>query len=400
MRWLVLAGVWGLYTSFGLVATSIAPLVPLIEADLGLSHAAMGSIMGAWQLVYIGAAIPCGMLLDRLGSRRALAIGVAAIAASSLGRSFADDYATFLLSVMIFGIGGPIISAGAPKVVTEWFQGSTRGFAMGVYTTGPAIGSVVSLTLTHSVLIPLLGDWREVLRLFSLVAAAAGVFWLLVSSLPAARAGEARDAGERARPQLAATQELFALPAVRLLLAMSVGTFMFSHGLANWLPELLHAGGMPKVEAGYWSAIPTAVGIGAALLIPRLATPKRRFSLLLGLVGAACLSSLLMQFDHRTALFSGLFLQGVARSTLMTVLILTLVELPGIGDRRAGTATGLFFAAAEVGGVLGPLGLGVLYDATGGFSAGLGFLTLTTAVLALGVVHLERLATRAAAQGV
>jgi cyanate permease len=295
---------------------------------------------------------------------------------------------------MLFGLGGPILSAGAPKVVTEWFQGSTRGFAMGVYATGPAIGGVVSLTLTHSVLIPLLGDWREVFRLWALAATAAGACWLLVSSLPAARAAEARDPGTRARPQLAATKELFALPAVRVLLAMSVGTFMFSHGLANWLPELLHAGGMPKVEAGYWAALPTAVGIGAALLVPRFATPRRRFSVLLALVGAACLSTLLLHFDQRAALWSGLFLQGVARSTLMTVLILTLVELPGIGDRRAGTATGLFFSAAEVGGVLGPLGLGILYDASGGFAAGLWFLTLTTAMLALGVAQLRRMAKR------
>ena len=170
MRWVVLAGVWGVYASFGLVATSIAPLVPLIEADLGLSHAAMGSIMGAWQLVFIGSAIPCGMLLDRLGSRYALIIGIALIAASSLGRSLAGDYVSLLLAVMLFGLGGPIVSAGAPKVVTRWFEGSSRGLAMGIYTTGPGIGGMVSLTLTHSVLLPLLGDWREVLRLWARIA--------------------------------------------------------------------------------------------------------------------------------------------------------------------------------------------------------------------------------------
>ena len=392
MRWLVLAGVWGLYTSFGLVATSIAPLVPLIEADLGLSHAAMGSVLGAWQLVYIASAIPCGMLLDRLGSRLALLIGVAVVAASSIGRSFADDYTTFLLSVMLFGVGGPIISAGAPKVVTEWFQGSTRGFAMGVYATGPAIGSVVSLTLTHSVLIPWLGDWREVLRLWAGFAIAAGAFWLFVSSLARARRVEPATIGGESRPQLVVTRELLGLPAVRVLLLMSVGCFMFSHGLASWLPELLRAGGMETVEAGYWAALPTAVGIGAALLIPRLATPGRRFSLLLWLIGAAGASSLLLQVDERSMLASGLILQGIARSTMMTVMILTLVELPGIGDQRAGTATGLFFSAAEMGGVLGPLTLGLLYDTSGDFTTGLAFLTLTTLALALGVTRLRRLA--------
>ena len=50
-RWWLLAGLWLLYTAFGLTATSIAPLVIPIEKDLDITHAAMGSVMGAWQLV-------------------------------------------------------------------------------------------------------------------------------------------------------------------------------------------------------------------------------------------------------------------------------------------------------------------------------------------------------------
>ena len=53
MHWLLLLGLWLCYFSFGAVVASIAPLVPLIQADLELSYSALGSIMGAWQLVYI-----------------------------------------------------------------------------------------------------------------------------------------------------------------------------------------------------------------------------------------------------------------------------------------------------------------------------------------------------------
>ena len=63
--------------------------------------------------------------------------------------------------------------------------------------------------------------------------------------------------------------------------------------------------------------------------------------------------------------------------------------------RYAGTASGLFFTAAEVGGVLGPLGLGFLYDVTGGFSAGLYALTAVAAAMALGTARLSRLVKRA-----
>jgi MFS family permease len=132
------------YASFGLIAASIAPLVVPIEADLGMSHAAMGSLMGAWQLVYIFSAIPGGMLLDRIGVRFALLIGIVLIAVSAMGRALADGYFSFLLAVMVFGIGGPIISSGAPKLVAELFRGSQRGFAMGIYMTGPALGGVAA----------------------------------------------------------------------------------------------------------------------------------------------------------------------------------------------------------------------------------------------------------------
>ena len=78
---MILFGVWSCYAAFGLTATSLAPLVPLIEADLSISHTAMGSIMGSWPLTYIGFAIPGGILLDKIGSRFALTTGVLGTAA-------------------------------------------------------------------------------------------------------------------------------------------------------------------------------------------------------------------------------------------------------------------------------------------------------------------------------
>ena len=133
-RWVLLAGVWFLYAAFGLVVTSLAPLVRLIEEDLNLSHVAMGSTMGAWQLIYIVSAIPCGMLLDKLGAKFALTLGGILMGASVLARGYADNFNELLFAVMLLGLGGPIISAGAPKVVTRWFEGSSRGLAMGRWT--------------------------------------------------------------------------------------------------------------------------------------------------------------------------------------------------------------------------------------------------------------------------
>jgi len=407
VRWLLLTGLWLCYFAFGVTAASIAPLVVPIQTELSLSHAGLGSIMGAWQFVYIGAAIPAGMLLDRLGGRRALVLGMACIAVSAFGRAGAENYWQLLAAVMVFGIGGPIVSSGAPKVVTELFEGRQRGLAMGIYMTGPTLGGILALTLTHPVLLPLFdGNWRGVMTLWGVVAAGAGTVWYVIATrsgfrIPGFSADGSRSAGskienlptdgEARSGALPAIRNLLAIPGVQLVLVMSVGVFLFNHGLNNWLPELLRQSGMSQTEAGYWAALPMLVGILGSLTIPALATPARRFPILAGLCLAAAVSSLLLTVDGPVATTTALLVQGLVRSSMMTVLILTLMELPGMKPGQAGTASGLFFSAAEVGGVLGPLGLGVLYDLTQGFSVGLWTLAGIAVAMLLGTARLARL---------
>ena len=76
-----MAGVWLLYFGFGLTTASMAPLVAPIKSALDISDGAMGSVLGAWPLVYIIMAIPCGALLDRFGTRRSLLVAGGIIAA-------------------------------------------------------------------------------------------------------------------------------------------------------------------------------------------------------------------------------------------------------------------------------------------------------------------------------
>ena len=70
-------------------------------------------------------------------------------------------------------------------------------------------------------------------------------------------------------------------------------------------------------------------------------------------------------------LATGLILQGIARGTMMTVAILVLMETPQVGAKNIGIAGGLFFTTAEIGGVLGPLFIGMMADRFGGFEAAL-----------------------------
>lgn len=390
-RWVMLLGVWLLYFSFGLAVTSIAPLVEPIRSDLDISYTAIGVILGIWQFVYIGSAIPCGMLLDKLGANLALIIGGIIITISMFFRAVAPDFAAMVMAVMLFGVGGPIISSGAPKLVAGMFEGSQRGLAMGIYMTGPAIGGIISLTLTHPVLLPNLdNDWRNIMMLWAIVCASCTVIWLVVSRFEAPSYAE--ESSEPKVSQLKVMRNIIRDRAVLIVMFMSIGVFFINHGLSNWLPELLRSGGMTQSQAGYLAAIPTLIGIAGSLLIPRLATPQRRFNILIALCFTALGASLLLQFKEPALLYSGLFLQGVARSALMTILILTLVELPSIGEKYAGVASGFFFSAAEIGGVLGPVSMGMLYDISDGFVSSLVLLSVIASLTAIGAFQLRQLA--------
>ena len=387
-KFLLLLGVWLLYGSFGLIATSLAPIAEIVIEDLAMTHGEMGLIMGAWQLIYIFSAVPAGILLDRIGTKKALAIGGSLIALSAFARTGASDFGELLGAVMLFGLGGPIISAGAPKAIVSAFEGSTRGLAMGIYMTGPAIGAIVSLTLTNSFFLPAFeGNWRNVMLLWSFFAVSVTAFWFF---LPKSSEKESNDKLETKESQIEVVFELIKKPTVMLLLILSACVFTFNHGLNNWLPELLKSHGFSSIFSGYLAALPIFVGIIASLVIPRLAIPTRRFKILFLLCFAAFLSSLLLQFVSLDVLVPGLILQGLARASLMTVLILTLVELPEIGEKRAGTASGMFFSAAEMGGLLGPLTLGILYDPSLGFSSGLIFLSVISGFMIIGALLLGR----------
>jgi len=390
-RWLVLAGVWLIYFSFGVTIASMAPLLAPISAELGIGNSTMGAILGAWPLIYIVAAIPCGILLDRFGERRMLFAATLVMAASGLARSMADTPLELLLAVGLFGAGGPMISIGAPKLIAGLFEGRDRGTAMGLYVTGPYLGGVVALALTNSVVLPLAdNDWRNVMLIYAGLVALSGVVWLILSA-PRIAPAPSSGAGGAKKFNFSAFSEILVLPEVRIILLMSIGIFFINHAMNNWLPEILRSRDFTPVSAGYWAALSAAVGIAGAIIVPRLATPDRRLAVMATLFLCALLASLLLRSNLVPLLVTGLILQGIARGGMMTVAILILMETPNVPKERLGLAGGLFFTTAEVGGVLGPVTFGILSDLGDGFALPLGSITLVCLVLCVLLWLLRRI---------
>ena len=395
-RWSMLAGVWLLYFVFALAITSIAPLVYAILPDLGMNRAQMGTVLAAWQATYIFASVPGGGLMDRFGPRRMMFVAIVLIALSVLLRGFADGYATLFLAVMVFGLGGPLISSGAPKVVSLWFHGKERGLAMGIYFTGNATGGILAVALTNAYFLPLLGgEWRNVMFAYSGFVLLAGFVWLAISAHPASRAMEARLQAEPKRGSFQVFLELVRDPVVRLVLLMALFILFYNHGMNHWLPEILRSFGLTPKAAGYWAAIPTAIGMLAALTLPRMATPERRFRILLALFCCATVAALLVQTASGPLLATGLVVQGMCRGAMTTISILLLMDTGDGSSSRVGAASGLYFSVGEVGGVLGPMSVGVLAYATGNFQVPLFMMSAVGLVLIAILFRLRAVQTRA-----
>lgn len=393
-RWWLLAGVWVIYLVFGLVTASLAPLVGLVATDMAIGPAQMGFVLAAWPLIYIIASLPAGAVLDRLGAGPAMLLASGLMALSAMLRGLAEGPVSLGLAVAILGMGGPLISVGAPKLVAGLFHGKARGMAMGIYITGPYVGGLIALGLTNSLFMPLADNsWRGVMAIHAFLALGSGLLWLVIALIPGP-ARQLRSLPLIAGPVNGGVIRLLHAPEVRTILLMAILIFALNHALNNWLPALLEGAGLTPVEAGYWASIPSLAGIAGALVIPRLAAGGRHVAVLAGLGCAMLLATLLLHMPPGAALLSGLLLQGLARGAMMTVALLLLMDSQAVPVDRIGLAGGLFFSVAQIGGSLGPAVFGVALQFGDGFGLPLVALTLMSALLLLALVWLQGLQGR------
>lgn len=377
-RWIVLAAVWLLYASFGLCMRSLPPVVTPILRDLNMTYSEMGFIMGSWQLVYIPVAIFAGFAIDKWGIRKSLFFGALIMGLSEGLRYYATGFITLLPLVALFGIGGPLISIGAPKVVSSWFRGKDRATAVGIYTTAPWIGGLFSIAATNSIIMPLTGEsWRLTLLYYGLLTLVFAFVWGIFTRDSVD--GEVSE-GISLRDSFIA---LVKMRNVRIALAAGLLTLFVEHGYSHWLPKMLENRGFTPEDAGFLAAVPLIAAIPAVLLLPRFIPGQSRgkyAAVLSVLMSAGLLLSYIASSWTRTL---GLIAYGISAPSLLPLLMLLLMEEPEVGSKQMGLAGGIFFCVAEVGGFTGPLLMGGLVDITDSFMPGIIFFTVTGVILGL-----------------
>lgn len=363
-RWVMLSLLWLLYFAFGLTQRSIAPLVTPILADLHLSYTQMGFILGSWQLTYIVAAVAAGTLIDRWGIRRTLLAGALTMGLSSSLRYLVTGFGGMLGAVALSGVGGPMISVGCPKAISIWFSGKSRGTAVGIYLTGAWIGGIFALTLTNSVVMPMLGhSWRQTFLLYGMMTFMVGLIWWVTAreSGPSAAAG--------APGMMSLFQRFIKVRDIRIVLILGLLSFAILHALTYWLPRILETSGFSPALAGAAAAIPLASGIPALLIIPPLVPPSWRGRFLALCTFLTLVTVILIILTSGSMQIVSLILFGIVISTFYPILTLILMDAPEVGTAHMGSAGGMFFCVSEIGGFAGPLITGTIVDMTGTFKA-------------------------------
>ncbi len=377
--------IWLLYVCFGIVTQSLAPLVTQVSTDLGLSYTQVGTVLGAWQITYIGVAFFAGTTIDRIGLRRSLGIGILLVGLSAVLRGLATGFETMFLFVAIFGLGGPMVSIGAPKLIATWFEGKSRATAAGIYTTGGQVGGIIALSTANSLLLPLTGSWRLTFVSYGAMAFLSAIAWWVMAREAPVRP----DATRRRDAAGGGFLQLIRVRNVQLILLIGLVSFVTGHSLGGWLPKILQAGGMSPAEAGFWASVPSLIGISGALIIPRFTPTGSKRRVLAVTFLCYGLATLILGTVTGPAAIAALLFQGIARSSTNPMLMLLLMDTPEVGSRRLGTAAGIYFTIGEMGGFLGPFITGILADITGGFFAGLALLAALNVLAALATFRLR-----------
>ena len=374
--WSIIFGLWLIYFSFGYAVSSIAPIVPYITNDLNISYKQMGLILGAWQFTYMFFALPAGFILDKYGLKISIFIAAMIITLSLVSRGLSNNFYQMWLAVALFGIGGPLISVGVPKASSLWKSQKKRTISMGILFTGPMFGGIVSLSTMNSILMPLLNsNWKLVYFFYSLIPFISGLIWLIIiNNKPILNIQ--KDAILNISRSISEFKLIITKKRFLIILILGTSAMFLVHGVPGWIPKILFSKGISIGLASLLATIPIVIGIISALTVPRFTNNDIRIKILALLFINAAFSLLLLQSNNLMIFIIGLFFLGISTGSLIAIILNHLSETKDISYNNIGIAGGLFFSIIEIGGVLGPFFIGLIYDLYNNFNVALSLYAL------------------------
>ena len=248
------------------------------------------------------------------------------------------------------------------------------------------VGSGTVLALTNSFFLPLFGTCRTTLAVYGLVGVFCAVFWILF----------ARDGPQTIRDDpLFETLKGGLSTILKEKYVWVVGIIAFllfiaGYAFTSWLPTLLQVKGMTPALAGILASVPNWAGILGSVTIPRFgkAGLRRKMLFVLFLIQGIWVF-LVVLVNGLIPLTAVLVLYGICSAAIPPITIVLLMDLPNIGAKNTGAASGVFFSFGAVGGFIGPLIVGYLTDLLGTLYFGFLFVTLVLELTLIFIVILR-----------
>lgn len=361
---------WILLACIGLLAlnlrgpfVAVAPVVDIMQADLGFSPVVLGLLTSIPVLCFALAAPLASLTARRFGAEFAVTLTILGVLAGVIVRS-AGGPALVIVGTVMIGLAITIGNIGVPLIVRRDFSPRRQGTAMGVYTAALNIGSF----LTSMVAAPLaeLAGWQISLASVGILAVVAIIFWTLAVGARTAFVPSADDVpGGQEHPAVKGSAWITAG-----LTAGFAGQAFSYYAVTAWLPSFLNDElGMSASAAGAGSSLfqifAIVGGLGVPLATKYFSTTTTAVSL--GVLWVTVPGGLMLAPDlwWLWSTFG-----GIAQGGGITVIFIAIIKLArdqASAGRMSATVQGLGYCFAAV----APPLVGFVHNETGSWTPAL-----------------------------
>lgn len=340
----------------------LAPLLPFVRADYGVSYTEIGLALAAFNVVSAALQTPAGFLVDWLGARIllvcGLVIGASAFMIAGLTHSFWLMVGMFALA----GVGNTVYHPADYAMLSHHVPAKRIGQAFSIHTFAGMLGSAVappSLLLMQN-----LWGWRGAFVGAGAIGFAVAALLLAVREHSENDTSEVKPAAPPRDQTTPVGWRILLAPAILLNLLFFVLLALISGGTYNFSVVAFGAlYGTPVTVANAaltGNLLLSAIGVLlGGLLVGR--TSRHGLVAALGLIGIAVFTLLVAEFDVGTvALIAAMSAAGLSAGVIMPSrdMIVREVTPPGSFGKVFGFVTTGF----NIGGIISPLVFGAIMD--------------------------------------
>jgi predicted MFS family arabinose efflux permease len=237
----------------------VSILLPAIKADVALSDAQLGILMGGgFAIFYAIAGVPLARLADRHGRIRWLALATLVWSTATGLLGLARSYLEMLIARVVLGAAQSMCIPTSHSLLGDYVRPESRPFALGVHSAGGVLGATLAMVLGGYLGVHF--GWRQTLWVFAGAGVTlAAVTWL---TLPERAVRDGHSAEVRAHvPLRRVVRRLAALRSYVLVLIAVCFAMLVEYGLNQWLPSYyVRQFSLPVQEVGFRYGLAIAVG--------------------------------------------------------------------------------------------------------------------------------------------